>query len=84
MNPPHVGTYVKSVTQLWFGWGALKLRLSRSGARAESFPVVTVLRGLRPRTRPFMPSSRYNRSTVCLDTPANSPRLSQAVILRRP
>lgn len=76
------------MTQAWLGRGAENCRLSRSPARRESLPPGTVVRVLRPRTSPFMPSSAISRCTVCLDTggrpSAVMARLSQAVIFRRP
>lgn len=72
------------MTQAWFGRGEVKFRLSRSPARTPPVLAGTVVLALRPRTSPFMPSSRMRRSTVCLETSGKPWRASQAVILRRP
>ncbi|AMM22719.1 hypothetical protein AX769_21595 (plasmid) [Frondihabitans sp. PAMC 28766] len=74
---------MKSVTQVWFGRGAVNSRFRRSPARFPFFAGI-VVEVFRPRTRPFMPSARMTRSTVCLDTSGNPERASHAVIFLRP
>jgi hypothetical protein len=83
IDEPRPRGHVKSVTQVWFGRGAVHCRFSMSPAR-RPFLVGIVVMVFRPRTSPFMPSSRMRRSTLCLDTPGNPDLASHAVIFRRP
>ena len=54
---------MKSATQVWFGAGAWKSRLTRSPARVPSLPG-TVVRTFLARRTPRIPSWRIRRTTV--------------------